>query len=77
MAFWIREMQLESTTALRECFTSYAKFLNSKERRDKIRLQKKKAVTAKDIPLAILGVICDEPNPNFANILWRVIENKF
>ncbi len=77
MAFWIREMQLESTPALRECFTSYSKFLNSKERRDKIRLQKKKAATAKDIPLAILGVICDEPNPNFANILWRLIENKF
>ena len=73
--FWIKDMHIVSTPGIRQCFVTYSKFLNSKERRNKILSQKKVPQNERDISLAIIGVITGEQNATFANLMWKVIVN--
>ena len=67
ISIWLNELSLPANSEMRKVVKGYRKFFNAKDRRNKISGLKELPVTAKDLHLAVMAVLCAQKiaQPNF------------
>ena len=58
ISIWLNELSLPANSEMRKVVKGYRKFFNAKDRRNKISGLKELPVTAKDLHLAVMAVLC-------------------
>ena len=77
ISMWLEEMKLPQTADFRKAVKLHKKFMQSKERRNKISMQKKLPSSAEEIELAVMAALCGVNDATPTKIIKSVLcENK-